>query len=220
MKATKSTILQTAVDPPGRSKATARYLFGGVLFLLAFVALGACNPFGGGDGPTPVSIRTPQPRTTTATPVPSPTATPDPTATPEPTATPTPNLGRRDVERLVWARISSCAEQLATGAIAEGAEGAQATGVAVEIQAVINPRYSPETDGWLVDASNTGPALTFGVWEVSDATGQVTPLDDVARSIVLPGVTCSVPSATLATALTPPIFILPAPTSRPGRWTT
>ena len=59
------------------------------------------------------------------------------------------------------------------------------------------------------------PALTFGVWEVNDTTGRVTPLDDVARSIVMPGVTCSVPSATLATALTPPIFILPAPSPTP-----
>ena len=70
----------------------------------------------------------------------------------------------------MWAKISPCAEQLATGAVAEGAEAAQAVGVAVEIQAVITTRYSPETDGWLVDSSNTDPALTFGVWEVRDTS--------------------------------------------------
>lgn len=116
----------------------------------------------------------------------------------------------------MWAEISPCAEQLATGAVAEGAEGSVAAGIAVIIQAVITTRYSPDTNAWLVDSSNTEPALTFGVWEVNDVTGRVTPLDDVARSVVMPSVTCSVPSATLATALTPPIFIMPAPPPTPG----
>ncbi len=110
----------------------------------------------------------------------------------------------------MWAKVSPCAEQIA---VPEGSEQAQAGSVFVEV--LLTTRYSPLTSAWLVDASNTEPAITFGVWEVNDVFGSVTPLDDVARSIVTPGITCSLPIATLATTLTPPIFIMPGPPPAP-----
>ena len=66
-----------------------------------------------------------------------------------------------------------------------------------------------------VDVSNNEPALTFGVWEVVDTTGQVIPLDIVALSIATPGATCGLPSAYLATSLTPPRLLTATPTPPP-----
>ena len=114
----------------------------------------------------------------------------------------------------MWAKVSPCAEQIAGAGQAAAAPGQPAgpAGSAVTIQAVITSRYSPLSGAWLVDIANNEPALTFGLWEANDRTGQVIPLDDVARSIASPGIICNLPTATLATSLTPPLFRLSAPT--------
>ena len=207
----------TTAGQPGRRWALVRRTFGIVALVLVVVLSGACDLVGlGGDDATPTPIR-PRP---TPPPVSSPESSPTPepiaTETPLPTATPVPNLGRREVERLVWSNVSSCAEQLARAGQGTGPEaGGVDTGVTVIIEVVISSRYSPAANTWLVEVSNNEPALTFGIWEVVDTTGQVIPLDDVALSIATPGATCGLPSAYLATSLTPPRLLMATPTPLP-----
>ena len=156
-----------------------------VLTTLGTLLLGACTL---GSGPTPaVDVA--------ATPIPTPTPTlrPLPTATPIPTPTPVTNLGRRGAELLVFTELQSCTDEVA---------GASGTRVVVSFTST----YEEGRQTWDVESSSTELGLSFGRWEVVDATGQVEPADAVARSIDTPGVVCGVPRASLATGLTPPAF--------------
>ena len=130
-------------------------------------------------------------------------ATPIPTFTPSlrPTPTPTPitNLSRTGAELLVWRQISSCADQVALS-----------TQTRAEVAFVST--YEAEQMSWVVKASSEDLGLTFGLWEVSDGTSLVAPMDEVARDIASPGILCERPSASLAMGATPPLISAPTPT--------
>ena len=138
-----------------------------------------------------------------ATPIalPTPTARPPATPTPAPVPTPVTTLRQSGAEALVWSQVRTCAGQVALS---------NDTGVSVEFSST----YSVEDETWLVEASTEDARLSFGHWEVTDATGLVTPGDEVAGAIASGGVTCTEPRALLAGGLTPPLF--PAPTATPA----
>ena len=157
-----------------------------------------CNFFGQ-SGPTP----TPTPRfRTTPTPTPVPSPTPTHTATPTLTPTPGPFKSRAEVESLVWSRIRVCADQLAN---------LSQTQLTVDFTTT----YSPGEAAWFVEVFSRVAALSFGSWKVVDSSGVVSPRDDVARSIVTPGILCSLPEALLSTGNTPPLFTTPTPSPVP-----
>ncbi|MCZ6892055.1 MAG: hypothetical protein O7F09_06025, partial [Chloroflexi bacterium] len=58
--------------------------------------------------------------------------------------------------------------------------------------------------------------MTFGIWEVSDSTREVFPLDGIARSIATPELICALPISTLASSPSPPRFLAPTPTPAPA----
>ena len=155
---------------------SAAYLF---LAILTVLILDACLLDGGTEPPTLVS----------ATPIP--TYIPLPLPTPSPT--PVTNLSRARAEQLVWMQVRSCADQLG-----------RATESRVEVALTSNYGVSEET--WEVEASSQALELTLGLWEVDDASGVVTDLDEVARSIASPGILCGQPQSSLAAGLTPPVF--------------
>ena len=156
-----------------------------VLTTLGTLLLGACSL---GSGPTS-AVDVP------ATPIPTPTPTlrPLPTATPTPTPTPVTNLGRREAELLVFTELRSCTDEMA-----------DSSGSRVVVSFIST--YEEGRQTWYVESSSTELGLSFGRWEVVDATGQVEPADAVARAIDTPGIVCGVPRASLATGLTPPAF--------------
>ena len=65
---------------------------------------------------------------------------------------------------------------------------------------------------WESEVANEDGTLSFGRWQVPDATGEVLALDKVASAIASPGITCDIPVALLATGLTPPLLLAPTPT--------
>ena len=172
------------------------YLLLGGMISLIFLA--GCV-FGGGD-----SDPTPRPTTTdgadaTATPEPS----PSPEATePPPTATPTPIISGTVAETLVFSHISVCADQLV--GLTEG-----------EIEPDFSTAYNPDEGSWIVDAYNRDPALTFGIWIVTDDSGDIKPEDNVATEIDTAESVCVPPIATRAKGRTPPRFAEPTPTPAP-----
>jgi hypothetical protein len=83
------------------------------------------------------------------------------------------------------------------------------------LRILFDTKYVPEEKKWLVNVSNKTPALTFGLWQVSDSTGEVTPVDEVARSIATPDIICNMPVTFLAAGKTPPLFLTPAPAVTP-----
>ena len=131
-----------------------------------------------------------------------------PTVTARPQATPTPvtDLGQSGAEALIWSQVRTCAGQVA---LSNGAEVAVA----------FDSSYSVADETWLVEASTKDARLSFDLWAVADATGLVTPMDDVAAVIDSDGVICAEPRALLAVGLTPPLFPtatpLPTPTAIP-----
>ena len=170
-----------------------------VLAVMVAIFSGGCI-LGSGSSPSQEVV--------SATPVALPTPTARPPATPTPTPAPTPvtNLKQSGAEALVWNQVQPCASQVA---LSNGA------GVAVAFNSI----YSVEDETWLVEASTEDGKLSFGHWEVTDATGLVTPVDEVAGVIDSDGVICAAPRALLAVGLTPPLFPtptpLPAPTATP-----
>ena len=138
--------------------------------------------------------------------LPTPTARPPATPTPTPAPTPVTNLGQGGAEALVWNQVQPCASQVA-----------QSNGA--EVAVAFNSIYSVGDDNWLIEASTGDERLSFGHWNVADATGLVTPADEVAGIIDAGGIICVEPRALLAVGLTPPLFptptSLPTPTSNP-----
>ncbi|MFQ5860692.1 MAG: hypothetical protein ACE5IG_03970 [Dehalococcoidia bacterium] len=106
------------------------------------------------------------------------------------------------MELLIFRSVSSCAEQVA----------AQSE---TQIEMTFTSVFSPQEQRWVVEAAIREPPLSFGFWQVLDTTGEVTPLDQVARDIAIPDVTCNLPTATLTTGPTPPLVLLPTPTPTP-----
>ena len=150
------------------------------LAIVTSLVLGACLL---DSGTTPASTVVP------ATPIP--TYTPSPLPTPSPT--PLTNLTRARAEQLVWMQVRSCADQLG-----------RPTQSRVEVALTSN--YGPEDKTWVVAASSQALGLTLGLWEVKDATGAATDLDEVAGSIASPGILCGQPESSLAAGMTPPVF--------------
>ena len=161
--------------------------------LLAAVVAGACTLTGGG--------RTPPDEVVKATPIPTFVATPrlPPTDLPAPTPTPVTNLGRDEVEFLVWGRIASCAGQIAAS-------------TQTDVHASLTSTYDEDSGTWLVEASIEGLRLSLGVWEVADTAGLVTPFDQVSKTIAGPEIVCDAPEAFLAQGLTPPSLSTLTPT--------
>ena len=68
---------------------------------------------------------------------------------------------------------------------------------------------------WVSEVANEDGTLSFGRWQVPDATGIAAALDEIASAIVSPGITCDIPVALLATGLTPPVLLPPTATPIP-----
>ena len=117
------------------------------------------------------------------TPVPTPEATPVPSVT----ATPTPitNLTPAEVKLLVFQMINNCANQVSE-------ERAAAVVVDVTVLGL------EDGQRWLTEATGDEGAMTFGSWQVVDATGEVTPSNELANRIVSLVVSCADPVAVLS----------------------
>lgn len=102
------------------------------------------------------------------------------------------------VEQLVWMRIQACA-----GQIALATEG--------RVEAELATTYRSADGMWFVAAATSAPPLALGLWQVSEADGKVTPVDEVARQVDSPGLVCELPKASIAGGNTPPVFATPAP---------
>ena len=124
-------------------------------------------------------------------------ATPIPTFTPAPRSTQTPapitNLSQAQAERAVLAEVRSCAGQIA--------EASQ-----TQVQAEFSSSYDAIVGKWSIEVSSRDPDLSFGIWEVDDATGLVNPIDDIAGNIASSELLCIRPQVLLADGLTPPLF--------------
>lgn len=172
-------------------------------FLLIFgisslVLLAGCGLANRGSSPAPARVASGGGEAAaTAEPSPTPSATNTPVVIP----TPLPPDNQTDVENLVLSRIMDCAGDLfaLTGS---------------RISPDFTTTYSFTEGEWTVEAFTRSPALSFGIWRIIDATGEVTPLDNVALGIDTPGINCLPPVATRARGRTPPLFGTPTPTPK------
>ena len=131
-------------------------------------------------------------------------ATSTPTAVPTPTATPIPasKLTETDVERLIFQMVRSCADSVSASR-------------ETPVQVAFATTYNLNAGKWTIVVTSVDETLSLGRWQVVDGTGQVTPLDDVARAISPPGTTCNDPVAVLATGGSPPLVATHTPTPVP-----
>ena len=132
------------------------------------------------------------------------TSTPAPSPMPTPTATPTSvsNLTVVEVQQLIFQMVRQCADFVSLS-------------MEDPVQVAFATVYDPATATWTTDATSEDESLNLGRWQVTDATAEVAPLDDVAISISPSDVTCGEPVAALSTGLTPPIISAPPPTPTP-----
>jgi hypothetical protein len=70
--------------------------------------------------------------------------------------------------------------------------------------------YSTEEGRWSVGVLGQGGALTFGRYQVSDATAEITPEDATAIVLMTPGVRCAEPATVLSKGPVPPQFAMAA----------
>ncbi len=131
------------------------------------------------------------------------TATPPPV----PSSTPTPIslVARNEAETLVIQQVSSCAEQL--------------VGMSqLQVELAFDSFYSAEEGGWVVEASSPSLGVALGTWKVSESLRLVTPLDDVAIDMSDPDITCSRPTISVISGLSPPRFsvLKPEPDVKTG----
>ncbi len=181
------------------------------LALLAAFVSGACLLNSGSA---------PRQEVVSATPValPTPTARPPATSSPTPTRPPVTNLGRSGAEALVWSRMHPCADQIVSSE-GSGDNSGDSSGDGSGGTVAFTSTDSVESETWLVEASTGDSGLSFGRWEVADATGLVTPVDQVASAIAATiasdAAICARPAALLARGLTPPLFPTSTPTPAP-----
>ena len=126
-----------------------------------------------------------------------------------PATTPTPAPGGAAAELQVWAQVRRCAEDIARA-------------IPTRVEVAFKSSSAAGSGTWLVEAFSDSPDLDFGRWQVDDATGGVTPVDQVAQGIASLSLVCVRPEAFLAGRLTPPIFAAPGaasgviPAAQPG----
>ena len=180
----------------------------GLVFLRAFTVLAgviclllltACGILGGSSS----STTDPSTVGESNTPIPPPTTElgSEVAVAEIPTPTLAPKRKVTEIENRVLASITGCARELA-----------------IEMGQNIAPDFTVEynaADGaWFAEAYSRSPNLELGKWQVSDATGAITPKDDTAKNISSPELSCVTPLPK-ARGRTPPQFGIPTPTPKP-----
>ena len=161
----------------------------GILTVIAAVMISGCT----------LGRQPPQGNTSSiATPIPTFTPAPRPTQTPVPVT----NLSGARAEQIVLEAVRLCARQLGDGSDAP-------------IITAFTTMYDAKAGDWRVDAFSGDAEFGLGSWQISDANGVITPVDEVAGKIASADFDCGRPGVFLAQGMTPPVFYTPAPTPGP-----